>query len=134
MTERPQSRTFHVGNDRQKLLRVLSLLGSFLIQPKDDWEIEVRPRRKEKTHAQRGMWHAILTEWGRGLGYTMPEMKNVAKRELMGTHFITLPNGKQYEIFPSSEDEDRFGYSALIDGTLRLAAESGVLIEDKRAA
>jgi hypothetical protein len=128
-----EPRTFYVGNSREKLLRVLSVLSSLLIKDDDDLEIEVRPRRKEKTHAQRKTWHALLSEWGRELGYTLPEMKNVAKRELMGTRWIKL-NGKDYEIFPSSEDEDRFGYSELIDGTLRLAAETGVLLDIRRAA
>lgn len=128
-----EPRIFHVGNSREKLMRVLSLLASFLVGEKDDLEIEVRTRRKAKTHQQRKAWHAMLTEWGRHLGYTMPEMKAVAKRELIGTHWVKV-NGKDYEVFPSSEDEDRFGYSELIDGTLRLAAESGVLLEIRQAA
>lgn len=127
-------RTFHIGNSREKLMRVLSLLSSFLIQPKDDLELEIRTRRKEKSNAQRGYWHALLGEWGKALGYTKAEMKDVAKRELMGSHIVMLPNGKKYEVIPSSEDEDRFGYSQLIDGTLRLAAESGVLLNDPRPA
>jgi hypothetical protein len=131
-----EPRIFHVGNSREKFLRVLSILSSLLITEKDDLELEIRPRRREKTNKQRGTWHALLTEWGKALGYTMPEMKCVAKRELMGTHWIKLPNGKDYEVFPSSEDEDRFGYAELIDGTLRIAAESGVLLEikERRAA
>lgn len=128
-----EPRIFHIGNSREKLMRVLSILSSFLVSQKDDLEIEVRTRRKEKTHTQRKTWHALLTEWGKEIGYTMPEMKCVAKRELMGTHWVKV-NGKDYEIFPSSEDEDLFGYSALIDGTLRLAAEGGVLLDIRRAA
>lgn len=130
-----EPRIFHVGNSRELLHRVLSVLSSLLITDKDDIEIEVRQRRKEKTHTQRKTWHALLTQWGKELGYTMPEMKNVAKRELIGTHWIKV-NGKDYEIFPSSEDEDKYGYIELIDGTLRLAAEMGVLLEikDRRAA
>lgn len=122
-----EPRTFHIGNSRDKLVRVLSILSSLLITEKDDLEIEVRPRRRDKTNKQRNVWHALLEEWGKELGYTKQEMKDVAKRELMGTHWITV-NGKRHEVFPSSEDEDRFGYSTLIDGTLRLAAESGVLL------
>lgn len=128
-----EPRIFHIGNSREKLMRVLSALSSFLITEKDDIELEVRPRRREKTHQQRKAWHAMLSEWGKALGYTTPEMKCVAKRELMGTHWIDV-KGKKYEIFPSSEDEDRFGYSELIEGTLRLAAETGVLLDIRHQA
>lgn len=131
-----EPRTFHIGNSREKLMRVLSILASLLVTDKDDLELSIGPRRKAKTNAQRNAWHAMLGEWGKALGYTVPEMKCVAKRELMGTHWVKV-NGKDYEIFPSSEDEDRFGYSALIDGTFRLAAEMGVLLEirgERRAA
>jgi hypothetical protein len=131
-----EPRVFHVGNSREKLMRVLSILSSLLVSQKDDIEIEVRPRRREKTNKQRGTWHALLTEFGKELGYTMPQMKDVVKRELMGSEFITMPNGKKYEVFASSEDEDRFGYADLIDGTLRIAAEQGVLLQirDRRVA
>lgn len=128
-----EPRTFYIGNSRAQLLRVLSILTSFFIGEKDDLEIEVRQRRKEKTHDQRKAWHALLTEFGRHLGYTMPQMKEVVKRELLGSEWITLPNGKKYEVIPSSEDEDRYGYSRLIDETLRIAAENGVLLEVRAA-
>ena len=124
-------RTFRIGNSRQRLLAVLSQLSSFLIQETDDWEIVVRKARKEKTHQQRKTWHALLTEFGQALGYTMPQMKQVVKREIFGAEWIKLPNGKEVEVIQSSEDEDRHGYANLIDHTLRIAAENGVLLEIK---
>jgi hypothetical protein len=126
-----EPRIFHIGNSREKLMRVLSMLSSFLITEKDDIELEVRPRRKEKTHEQRKTWHALLTDFGKALGYTMPQMKEVVKREIFGSEWIQLPNGKRYEVIPSSEAEDRYGYAELIDHTLRIAAEQGVLLEIK---
>lgn len=101
------------------------------LEEADDLEVEIRQRRKEKTHAQRGTWHALLRDWGREVGYTLQEMKQVVKRELMGTSFIEV-HGKRYEIFPSSEDEDRYGYSRLIDDTLMLAAKQGIVLEIRR--
>lgn len=126
-------RVFHVGNSRDKWLRVLSMLASFLISEKDDIEIEVRPRRKEKTHSQRNVWHALLTEFGREVGYTKAQMKDVVKREFYGSEWIKMPNGKSYEVIPSSEESDRFDYSALIDFTLQLAAEQGILLQVRAA-
>lgn len=127
-------RLFRIGNSRKRLHEVLSLLANFLIRQEDDYELIIRQARKEKTHDQRKAWHALLTEFGKALGYTMPQMKEAVKRELLGSEWITLPNGKRYEVIPSSEAEDRYGYSALIDGTLRIAAENGVLLDVRRVA
>lgn len=130
-------RTFHIGNRREKLMRVLSILASLLVADKDDLELSIGPRRKEKTHTQRKTWHALLTEFGKALGYTMPQMKEVVKREIMGSEWISMPGGKKYEVIPSSEAEDLFGYAELIDHTIRIAAENGVLLEikgERRAA
>lgn len=128
-----EPRIFRIGNDHQRMQQVARVLNVLQLDDADDIEVEIRQRRREKTHEQRKTWHALLRDWGRELGYTVNEMKNVAKRELMGTKVIEV-GGKKYEIFPSSEDEDRYGYSELIDGTLRLAAEQGVLLEIRRAA
>ena len=129
-------RSWRIGNSRQRLMQALSLLANFLIKPEDDYELIVRPARKEKTHTQRATWHAMLTEFGKELGYTLPEIKLIVKREIFGSRTVKLPNGKQHEIIQSSEDEDRIGYAALIDHTLRIAAENGCLLEikDRRVA
>lgn len=124
-----EPRIFAIGNSQSKLAQVVNVLAAFRLTEEDDIEIEVRPRRKEKTDTQRRTWHALLADFGRQLGYTMPQMKEVVKRELLGSEWITLPSGKRHEVIPSSEDEDRYGYSELIDGTLRIAAENGVLLE-----
>lgn len=128
-----EPRVFRIGNSKDRMQQVARVLNVLTLDEQDDVEVEIRQRRKEKTHEQRKTWHMLLRDWGKELGYTLNEMKNVAKRELMGTKVIEI-RGKRYEIFPSSEDEDRFGYSELIDGTLRLAAEQGVLLEIRRAA
>lgn len=128
-----EPRLFYVGNAQSRMQQVARVLNVLTLDEQDDIEIEIRQRRKEKTHLQRKTWHTLLRDWGREIGYTTNEMKNVVKRELMGTKVIKV-GGKDYEIFPSSEDEDRYGYSELIDGTLRLAAESGILLEIRRAA
>lgn len=128
-----EPRVFHCGNSKERLSQVSRVLAVFTVEEADDIEVEIRPRRKSITHEQRKTWHVLLRDWGKELGYTVNEMKNVAKRELMGTKVIEV-RGKRYEVFPSSEDEDRYGYSELIEGTLRLAAESGCLLDIRRAA
>lgn len=128
-----EPRVFHVGSSKARMEQVARVLLVLPPDEQDDLEVEIRQRRREKTHEQRKTWHVLLRDWGRELGYTVNEMKNVAKRELMGTKVIEV-RGKKYEIFPSSEEEDRFGYSELIEGTLRLAAEQGILLGIRRAA
>ena len=129
-----ESRTFHIGGSREKLMRVLSMLSNLLVTPEDDLELSIGPRRKEKSHQQRKKWHAMLEDMARQLGYTKPQMKEVVKSELMGSEWITLPSGRKYEVIPSSEDEDRFGYSELIEGTYRVAAENGIVLSERVAA
>lgn len=130
-------RAFRIGNSRKRMFEVLSVLSNFLIKDEDDYELWIGPARQEKTPKQRKTWHALLTEFGKAIGHTMPEMKIVVKREILGSSWIKMPNGKDYEIIPSSEDEERYGYANLIDQTLRIAAENGVLLEiksERRAA
>ena len=121
-------RIFHIGNDRRKFLYILSILSKLMIAEQDDLELEIRQRKKEKTHEQRKLWHAELTEFGRELGYTMLQIKEVVKREFFGSTLITMPNGKMHEVIPSSEEADRYNYSELIEFTRRLAAENGVIL------
>lgn len=126
-----EPRVFHVGASKARMEQVARVLMVLPPDEQDDLEVEIRQRRREKTHEQRRTWHVLLRDWGKEVGYTLKEMKQVVKRELLGTKFIEV-HGKKYEIFPSSEDEDRYGYSALIEATLRMAAENGVLLEIRR--
>lgn len=95
-------------------------------------EVVVRPERAEKSHEQRGYWHILLRDLGRELGYTKDEMKQVIRREFFGSRWVTLPSGERYEVIPSSEEADRTEYSELIELTLRVGAENGVILSDPR--
>lgn len=129
-----EPRVFRIGNSKDRMQQVARVLNILQLDEQDDLEVEIRQRRKEKTNEQRRTWHALLTDFGKELGYTMPQMKDVVKREIFGSEWITLPNGKKYEVLHSSEAEDRYGYAELIDHTLRIAAEQGVLLQIRRAA
>jgi len=113
-----------------------AVVGGLLRMPLDfrrPLELVLRPEHEPKTGEQRGLWHALLADFGAELGYTLPEIKAVVKREYYGAETVTLPSGHKYEVVKSSEDEDRAGYSALIDFTLRFAAEQGVVLQDARS-
>lgn len=95
-------------------------------------ELILRTARKEKSEAQRNYWHAILEEFGLAIGETKPRMKQIVKQEYYGLDERVMPNGRKVYTVQSSEDEDAEGYGRLIDFTLRLAAEQGIYIQDKR--
>ena len=95
-------------------------------------EIIVREPRKEKSHDQRKLWHAVLSDLALEVGHTPAEMKHIVKSEYYGTDIITLPRGQRFEVVKSSEEEDRAGYSRLIDFTYQFAAQNGINIQDRR--
>lgn len=127
-------RTFRVGNSRKRWLEVLSMLSNMLIRQEDDLQLTVGPVRKEKTHTQRKLFHALCAEAGKGLGYTKGQVKAMVKIEHYGTDTMTTPSKKTYEVVQSSEDSDREDYSALIETLLRWAAENGVPLDVRTAA
>jgi hypothetical protein len=88
-------------------------------------QVIIKPYKEDKTSAQRGFWHLILQKFGDEVGYTLPEIKDLVKKEILGTKIVTVA-GRSIETVASSEDEKRIGYSNLIDQTYRLAAEAGV--------
>lgn len=113
-------------------MRVLSMLSSFLIKPEDDYELELRPRKKAKTNAQRNYFHIICEEIGKQLGYTKGQVKEMVKEYHFGEDVIQTPSGRVYRVIQSSEDEERHGYGQLIDSALRWGAENGALVNDPR--
>ena len=116
-----------------KLMQVLSLLGNFMVKEEDDYELEIRPRRKEKTHQQRKLFHGLCLDAGKDLGYTPGQIKALVKEDYYGRDKITTPSGKTYEIVQSSEESDRIDYSALIEHLYRWSAENGILLPERSA-
>lgn len=127
-------RVYRIGNSRKRLMEVLSTLSNLLVKPEDDFQLTIGPARKEKSSAQRKLFHALCKEAGDELGYTKGQVKEIVKREHFGTETITARNGKRYEVVQSSEEADREDYSALIETLLRWAAENGVPLDTRRAA
>lgn len=128
-----ETRSFRIGNSRQRLIAVLSQLANLLVTPEDDLELVIGPARKEKTHSQRKLFHKLCAEFGRHIGETPGRAKIIVKEEHFGADMVTLPSGKSYTVTQSSEEADRPEYSELIETLLRLAAENGVLLDVDRA-
>lgn len=127
-------RIYRIGNSRKRLLEVLSMLANLLVKPDDDLQLAVGPARKEKSHAQRKLFHALCKEAGDHLGYTKGQVKEIVKQEHFGTDTVTDRKGRRYEVVQSSEEADRADYSDLIETLLRWAAENGVALDVRNAA
>lgn len=127
-------RSFHFGNSREKLHRILSTLANLLIKPEDDWDLILSPHKRNKTHEQRKLFHALCAEVGKELGYSPGQVKEMVKEDYFGRDEIVTPSGKRYSVVKSSEDADRMEYSELIDHLIMWSAQNGFAVEDRRAA
>lgn len=123
-----------VVNAPDRLRALLASLMALPVSVERPLEFIVREPRREKSHEQRKLWHAMLDDMGRSMGHTPGEMKQIVKAEYYGVERIKLPNGHVVEVIQSSEEEDRAGYSRLVDFTTRFAAENGITLQDQRAA
>jgi len=94
-------------------------------------QITIEPYVDDKTKEQRGGWHFLLGILGKELGYTLPEIKDVIKREVIGMKQVEW-KGEIIDRLPSSEEEKKHGYSDLIDQTYRIAAEMGCILPELR--
>jgi len=110
---------------KHNLIRAINTLD-----PSKVWDIEIVEHKKPKTDSQRGWWHKLLTLYGMELGYTLPEMKDVVKREYFGTKEVKV-GGKIRELPDGhSEQLTKMPYSELIELTYRLAAHDGVILPE----
>lgn len=101
------------------------------IRGEDNAEVIIQPHKKSKSAEQRGWFHVLCKILGEETGYTQGEIKELIKREIMGTTLIELA-GRNVEVVASSESLDKVGYSELIDGTYVLAAEAGIVLPNPR--
>ena len=83
--------------------------------------------KEDKTGEQRGLFHTLCKLLGDELGYTLHEIKELVKAEMLPSKMVTVA-GITKEITESSEKLKRDGYSELIEATYRLAAEAGVVL------
>jgi len=55
-------RRWYIGNSREKLMKVCSLLAQFLVKPEHDWELVLREHRKARSVEQNRRYWAIVQE------------------------------------------------------------------------
>lgn len=108
-------------NKRLALNALTAVMGS------EGKEVIIRKRLENKTTDQRNWFHTICKLFGDECGYTQGEVKELVKREILGTSLIEIA-GRRFEVVKESEGEDRPGYAELIEGAYRIAAEAGVVL------
>ena len=96
-------------------------------------QVTLEPYVEEHSDPQRGKFHVLCREISRVTGYTESEVKELIKREILGTKLIKIGNIEK-EVTCSSEYGDdgkkreKPSYSELIEGAYRIAAEAGIVL------
>ena len=118
-------------DSRERLAYVLSVVGHTLVAPGAPLELILRTERKEKTHEQHKLFHAVCADIAPLVGLTPGGAKLKIKASFYGVEIIG-EGGVYYALVPSSEESDREEYSRLIDHAYQWAAEAGHNIPDRR--
>lgn len=121
----------YLCDNRFRLRKVADEIMRLDVAEKHPAEIIVRPARKEKTHDQRKLFHAICGDIALELGLTPGQVKEMIKQDYYGFEKIRVGR-RVYKFVQSSEESDREEYSRLIDYAYIWAAERGILIQDRR--
>lgn len=133
------ARTFYIGNSRKSLLRALSLLAEFLVKPEDDYELEIRQRKRSRSSDQNRRYWAILAEISAGIRPQGQEFAPMAwheyfKERFIGCEEVKLPNGKTVTRILSSTDLDVMQFGEYMTQIEAWAAQHGLLLTDPMAA
>ena len=110
---------------KHNLIRAINQLDSGR-----EWDVRIKPHVKAKTVSQRGWWHKLLELWGIEIGFTQGQCKEMVKGYHFGWKRATVAGIEFMAADGSSEDENRVGYSALIETTYWLAAEMEVILPE----
>lgn len=118
-------------DSKARLLAVLSALAHTLVSPNAPLELILRTERKEKTAAQRALFHAVMADLAPQFALTPAETKQPIKQQFYGIEKRTVL-GVERTFVQSSEESDREEYSRLIDFAYQFSAENGIHVSDRR--
>lgn len=128
------SRTFIFPDDQRRDRIKAGLYECLKSLPTDKkFRITVQDYVEDKTAEQRAFFHTLCGIFAEATGYTKCEIKELCKKELMGTTFVALA-GREVEVVKSSETLKKQEYSELIETCYRLAAEAGISLPSARWA
>ena len=124
----------HKDDQRKQTIRS-NAMNYILTSLPENKSMEIVIRQHKKTHndEQRKGFHYLCQTLGDRLGYSLGEIKELVKKEVYGTHPITI-GSRTVEVTQSSEVNeegelrDTLDYSRLLDGVYLLAAEAGEVL------
>lgn len=126
------TRTWYVGNSREKLLKVLSNLSQFLIRPEDDYELVLREHRKARSTEQNRRYWALLNEIAaqpvQGQKFIADAWHEYFKGRFIGKEEINLPNGQTFNRPISTKTLDVIQFSDYMTQIEAWAAGHGILL------
>ncbi len=118
-------------SDRFRLRQVAEEIARLNVGDGHVAEIIIRPARREKTHDQRKLFHAVCGDVGLELGLTPGQVKEMVKQDFYGFEKVRVGR-RVYKFVQSSEESDRAEYSRLVDFLYQWSAERGILVQDRR--
>lgn len=125
-------RRWYIGNSREKLLKVLSALGSFLIRPADDYELVLREHRRARSSEQNKRYWALVGEIAaqpvRGQRFVADAWHEYFKGKFIGKEEIKLPNGEIFNRPISTTTLDVLQFGEYMTQVEAWAAEHGILL------
>ena len=134
-------RVWYIGNSREKLHRVLSLLAEFLIRQEDDYELVLREHRKARSVEQNRRYWAIVQEIASheidGQRFMAESWHEFFKGKFIGKEEVKMPWGETYNRPISTTTLDVGQFSEYMTQIEAWAAQHGILLSDdgeRRAA
>ena len=98
-------------------------------------EVIIQPHIEKKSDAQRNIFHALIRDLREGTSFTEREVKDLVKKQVLGTKLVQI-GSSWAEVICSSEVDDegkprtKPDYSVLIEGVYAIAGEAGIALGD----
>lgn len=97
-----------------------------------EWEITIKPYKKNITKQQRNYWHDLLGIIGSYVGYSIDDLKTRMCFTMGLTRNVTLKSGETIQERKSTEKLTREEYSNLIEAAQIACLELGLTYPDPR--
>lgn len=117
---------YYLINDTVKQNAIAAIRDLLACEPAQ-WIVDIRPYKKNKTHAQRAYFHKIIQLVSEATGYDKEELKLKIKYRVLPLVTVEV-DGKMYQTPISSEKATREQYSELIEAAKMLAHSAEVSI------
>ena len=123
---------WYIGNSREKLIKVCSVLAQFLIRPEHDWELVLREHRKARSNEQNKRYWALLGEIAAhpvdGQRFAADSWHEFFKGKFIGKEEVRMPWGETYNRPISTTTLDVGQFSDYMTQIEAWAAERGILL------